>query len=98
MALAIEVIWWVGLVGALIPTVVILKEVALIVRELRHILQLAQLTHRAAEGVAAHVQVVPRMGALAEPAGELSEALLRLKKTVGRLEAAVPGPRRQTER
>ena len=90
METAIEIIWWVGLLGALIPPVVILKEVALVVRELRHILQLAQLTHRAAEGVAAHVQVVPQMGALAGPAEELSEALLRLKSAVAQVEAALP--------
>ena len=86
----VEIIWWIGLLGALIPTAIILKEVALIVRELGHILQLAQLTHRAAEGVAAHVQVVPRMGALAEPAEELSEALVRLQGAVSRVQAALP--------
>ena len=31
MRLAIELIWWIGLVGALVPTLVILKEAFLVV-------------------------------------------------------------------
>jgi hypothetical protein len=74
MEIAIQLVWWIGLVGALIPTLIILKEVALVLRTLGEIHRLARLTGEAAHGVARNVSVVPSLGALAEPLTELRNA------------------------
>ena len=70
----IVVVWWAGLIGALITTLAILKQVALVLRALQDILRLAQRTRDAAQGIAANVAVVPSLGDLAEPLGQLSGA------------------------
>jgi len=70
MQTAIELVWWVGLVGALLPTLVILKLAFLVVGRLRDILKLAALTNVAARGVAANVAAVDALrgvGALIAP-------------------------------
>ncbi len=92
MRTAILVLWWIGLVGALIPTLVILKQASLIVGALRDILRLAELTRTAARGIAVNVQAVERLSgvdplvgrlvastdALAEPLESLAQRLDRV--------------------
>lgn len=68
---AILTVWWAGLIGALVATLVILKQVALVLRVLRDILRLSERTRDAAWGVAANVSVVPQLAELAGPAHEL---------------------------
>lgn len=74
METAIQVVWWIGLAGALTATAVILKEVALIVRELRAIHKLAEITREAARGLADGVAAAPRLRGLDDPARSLSQA------------------------
>lgn len=73
METAIQVVWWIGLVGALIPTLVILKEVAVVLRALRDIHRLAELTRDAARGIADNVAVGPRLALVGGPGQELRE-------------------------
>jgi hypothetical protein len=75
METAIQVIWWIGLVGALIATVVILKQVVLILRVLRGIHRLAVLTRTASQGIARNVATAPRLGATTESARGLRDAV-----------------------
>lgn len=55
------VVWWIGLIGALPPTLVILKEARLVLAALANIRILADRTAQAARGIAAHVEPVPRL-------------------------------------
>jgi hypothetical protein len=75
MRTAILVIWWIGLVGALIPTLVILKQAFLVVGTLRDILRLAEHTRTAARGIAANVASVNALGALGDYVRPIPEAL-----------------------
>jgi hypothetical protein len=75
MRAAILVVWWVGLVGALIPTLVILKQAFLVVGTLRDILHLAEHTRTAARGIAANVAPVNALGALGDYVRPIPEAL-----------------------
>ena len=74
MTVTIQVVWWIGLVGALGATLVVLKEVALVLRALRDIHRLAVITRRAARGVAANLECVPRLATLPERAQPLVAA------------------------
>ncbi len=70
---AIFVVWLTGLVGALIATLVILKEVALVLRELRAIHRLAEFTREAAQGLATNASAASRLATSVEPACRLRE-------------------------
>ncbi len=74
METTIQVIWWIGLVLALIATVVILKQVSVTLRTLRHIHELAQHIRTAARGLADHVGAASQLAGLKEPAVRLREA------------------------
>jgi hypothetical protein len=65
MRAAIEVIWWLGLVGALVPTLVIVKEALLVIGTLRRILGLAESIWVAAKGIVVHLQAVPNLEGVA---------------------------------
>jgi hypothetical protein len=82
----IEVIWWIGLVGALLATVAVLKEVALVLRALRDIHELALRTREAAEGIAHNVEPIGRFGAVAGPVGELDQHTQALARTAAAIE------------
>jgi hypothetical protein len=71
---AVLIAWWVGLIGALIATLVILKEVSLVLRTLRDIHFLAETTRDAARGIAVNVATVHRLSDAAEPLGRLDAA------------------------
>jgi sorbitol-specific phosphotransferase system component IIC len=71
MDVAIQVVWWIGLIGALIPTLIILKEVALVLRTITDIYRLARITRDAARGVATNVSVIPSLAALTDPLAQL---------------------------
>jgi hypothetical protein len=85
----ILVVWWIGLIGAVPPTLLILKEAALVLAALSNIRFLADRTAEAARGIAAHVEVVPRLpaalgglDALVDAAGRLSAASTSLAGAV----------------
>ena len=91
MRLAIEIIWWIGILGALIPTLVILKEVSLLIRTLSDIHTLAVLTREAAIGISNHVAEAPKLKAAMEPAQQFraaaapySAAITAFAKTIKR--------------
>ena len=99
METAIVVIWSIGLIVALLLTLVILKQVSLLLRVLRGIHELAELIRNAARGIATNLQVVPRLGAAAEPALALRDAIHLLAQTASALErqlGAVAGDSRGT--
>lgn len=90
METAIQVIWWIALIVALVGTLIILKQVFLILRVLSGIHRLGAITLEAARGIAGNVEQVPSLSALDEPqqrfrsaAGDLADAVesLRMKFT-----------------
>ena len=86
MATGIQVVWWIGLIGALRPTFVIVKEVALVLRALRDIHRLAGFTRDAARGLASNMAVVPTLAGAGEPARRLRESAAAFGEAVGALE------------
>ena len=82
----IAIVWWIGLLGALAATVVVLKEVALVLRALRDIRELAGRTREAAEGIARNVESIEGLGALAGPVGELDAGTRALADVAARIE------------
>ena len=89
MSTGIEVVWWIGLLGALGITLLILKEVFLVVRVLRQILQLVDLTEVAARGIIVHTAAVPKLqgvpSLLARVDDVVGHATQRLKSVANRL-------------
>jgi hypothetical protein len=88
---AIQVVWWIGLIGALIPTLVILKEVALVLRTLNDIYRLARITREAARGIATNVSIIPSLGALADPLEQLRGTTGSLVVTAATVERKLGG-------
>lgn len=88
----IEIIWWVGLLGALAATLVVLKEVALVLRALRDIRELAGMTREAAEGIARNVEPIQGLGAVAGPVASLEEGTRKLAEVAARIEQQLTGP------
>ena len=90
MSTGIEVVWWIGLLGALGMTLLILKEVFLVVRVLRQILQLADLTEVAARGIIVHTAAVPKLqgvpSVLAHIDDLVGHATQRLRNAANRLD------------
>lgn len=93
METAIQVVWWIGLIGALVLTLIVLKQVAVLLRVLRDIQQLAELTREAARGLAGNAAASARLAhasgrasgfrdsvhALARAAGDVQRKLRSLK-------------------
>ena len=74
------VVWWIGLIGALIPTLIVIKEVFLILRVLSDIRRLADRTADAAHGIAAHVEPIPGLPAVFTGGDPLIQASGRVKR------------------
>ena len=89
METTMQIVWWVGLIGALILTVVILKEVALIHKALRDIFQLSGRTRDASRGIAAHVDVAAELEALAQAADTLPPTATALAAAAEQVEKAL---------
>lgn len=91
MRTALIVIWWIGLLGALLPTLVILKQASLIVGVLGDIQSLAERTRRAARGIAANVEAVDALstveGAIAPLPPMISSLTAALDRLASRLHA-----------
>ncbi len=73
METAIQVVWWIGLIGALPATIVLLKQVSLVLRALKAIHQLAVFTREAAQGLATNASAASQLAASEEPARRLRE-------------------------
>lgn len=78
METAIQVIWWIGLLGAIAATIVVLKQVALILRALSDIRRLAELTREAAEGASENLAGVDAVEAADAPARRLHTSVAAL--------------------
>jgi hypothetical protein len=74
MHAAIIAVWTIGLVGAVIPTIVILKLGMLVIVVLRDILTLSDFTAAAADGIAANVAPIESIPDLAPAAVDLGRA------------------------
>lgn len=85
MLLLIEAVRWVGLTLALALTVVVLKEVVLVLRTLGHIRQLALRIRDASRSLADNVAPAAGLGELEEPATRLGEASAALREAAGAL-------------
>jgi hypothetical protein len=83
----IQVAWWIGLLGALLATLVVLKQVALVLRALRDIHELAVMTRDAANGIARNVAPIGGLGAVGTPAQELDRQTRTLAATAAAIEA-----------
>jgi hypothetical protein len=88
---AIFVVWLTGLVGALIATLVILKQVALVLRELRAIHRLAEFTREAAQGLATNASAASRLAASEESARRLREGAGVLASAAASVEQKLDG-------
>lgn len=86
MPRAILVIWSVGLIGALLATLAILKQVALVLRALDDIHRLAVITRDAARGIRSNLLPIRGLSGLGPPIGELSEATGALAKAAASIE------------
>ncbi len=86
MQTAVQVIWWIGIAGALVLTLIILKEVALVLRTLKGIQELARYIRDAALGIAANTQVGAGLQRLGGPAQKLREGAGSLLSTLTTLE------------
>lgn len=89
MNTAILIVWWVGLVGALIATLLILKEVTLVIRTLTDIRQLATRTAAAARGVAEHVAPVPALAGTIGSGEPLIQAAQHVRTAAVQLEQSI---------
>jgi hypothetical protein len=72
---AILIVWWIGLIGALIATLVIVKEVFLVINALQDILKLAELTRHAARGLVHNLQSVEQLAGVEPAARSLHQAM-----------------------
>jgi hypothetical protein len=95
MDIAIQVVWAIGLTGALVATLVILKEVVLVLRTLRHIEELAEITRRAAEGIGRNVDVGTALDGLEGRARRLHDNSLGIAGARARIEPTVEAAARR---
>ena len=100
METAIQVVWWIGLAGALLLTLPLLQAVVLVLRALRDIVGLGQRIQDAAEQVGTNVAVEAALASLLSPAGTIQSNAERLAEVVAELKqkmasAGAARPRRR---
>jgi hypothetical protein len=83
---AVMVIWWIGLAGALVWTLVVVKQVLLLLRVLSSILDLARSIRGSAAAIAANLEGAAALAGLEAPARAMGEALEK---------AGISGPERE---
>lgn len=83
MTPVIAFVWWIGLLGALALTLIILKEARLVLTALRDIQLLADRTAVAARGIARHVAPVPELPSRLGTSAGLLAAAQRLHGAAG---------------
>ncbi|MDQ4077532.1 MAG: hypothetical protein M3220_14960 [Chloroflexota bacterium] len=82
METAIQIVWWLGLAGALIGTLAILRVVELVIRALSDIHQLAKLTREAARGVADNMEGASRVSNLEKRSQGLHDSVAALATAI----------------
>lgn len=73
MKASIQVVWTVGLGGALVATLAILKVVTLVLGALKDIHRLVEITREAAQGLTTNADAVSKLVNVDGPANELRE-------------------------
>jgi hypothetical protein len=91
METALLAIWWIGLIGALPATIVLLKRASLVIGALRDIHRLAVLTARSARDIGGTLEAIPRLAALEEATRGLPDAARRLAAAAGLVEGVLAG-------
>jgi anaerobic ribonucleoside-triphosphate reductase len=86
METGIQIVWWIGLIIALIMTLAILKGAFQIVNVLKDIYQLSEVTLTAAAGIRSNLSSVRQMDALHIPAQNLQMAAASLNTAAGEIE------------
>lgn len=86
METAILVIWSIGLLVALGATVVILKQVTLVLRVLKGIHRLSIITRDAARGIARNVEMVPSLPSVEQPLHDFTAAAAALRSNIDGIE------------
>ena len=86
---AVQAVWWVGLGGAALGTLAILKQVSLVIEALQDIERLAVRTRDAAQGIQANVAVATQLPAALAPAVRVGEGAAALATTAAALERKV---------
>lgn len=96
MEIANQVVWWIGLIGALLITLVILKEVSLVLQTLGDIHKLAEFTRDAARGISANLTPVTEFSDQPDPSpqlieitGDLVEIVSYIEQRLGDLTAGI---------
>lgn len=97
MTTGVQIVWWIGLVGALLITLVILREVEMVLRSLHDIHRLAEFTRDAAQGIEKNVEVVPGLADVAGPAGQILAGSRRLKEISQAIAEKLAGPSRPSQ-
>jgi hypothetical protein len=96
MQAGILVIWAIGLAGALVPTIVILKLSRLVISTLHDLLALSRAIGVAARGIDKHASIVPTLPDLRPPARQLADvasAAGQSLQSIGRQLENLPGTR-----
>jgi hypothetical protein len=94
--MGVEAVWWIGLAGAVVAWLVLLKSVLVTHRILKHVLVVARMTAGAARSIAQNVRVVSELAAVDHASVELRQRIGDLATELAALEAAVerlPGVR-----
>lgn len=89
METAIQIFWWIGLVVALGLTLVVLKQVVLLLRTLAAIDRLAEYTREAASGIAVNVDADENLTEVRQPLSRLAEAIRTLSASWSSLDAEI---------
>jgi hypothetical protein len=98
METAIQVVWWIGLIGALPATLLIVKEVALVARVLRHILELAELTREAAQQLERNVAVIPELDDLEQPVAQLRQTVAEIGTAAASIKRKLSAARKSSKK
>jgi hypothetical protein len=82
---AIQIVWWIGLAGALLLTLPIVQAVVLVVRALRDIRDLGHYIDEAARQMVTHLEVDAELASLLPPAGTIQAEAEQLAGTAARV-------------
>lgn len=89
MEVAIIVVWWIALAGALALTIIAIAEIVRILHHARAINRLAQVALPAARGIAGNTAVIGDLSAGVESARRLLAAVDAVDRTAAAIEGRV---------
>jgi hypothetical protein len=82
METAIQLAWWIGLIGALLATLAILKQLFNVLRVLRHILELSEMIRDSARQIEHNTEIIPKLEGALKPSADLRRSLKRTAFTI----------------